>query len=86
MSYVCPVCNYPNLHEVPRSEATGGSYEICPSCGFEFGVSDDDLGISDEQCRQEWIAAGMPWRSTGLARPSDWNPAEQLNVIAKSQE
>ena len=81
MTYMCPVCGYPGLQEPPRGEATGGSYEICPSCGFQFGVSDDDLGISDGQWRQDWIAAGMPWRSIGVDQPPDWNPTTQVSNV-----
>jgi hypothetical protein len=83
MTYVCPVCGYPGLHDPPRGEATGGSYEICPSCGFQFGVSDEDRGISDEQWREAWIQAGMPWNSVGIKQPLAWNPREQLENASK---
>ena len=46
MGYLCPVCGYPELEEVPRTHDGGGSYEICPSCSFQFGVSDDDKHYS----------------------------------------
>ena len=46
MNHKCPVCGYPKLEEAPRTQAGGGSYEICPSCGFQFGVSDDDRGFT----------------------------------------
>jgi hypothetical protein len=60
----------------------GGSYEICPSCGFEFGVTDDDLGYSYESWRQRWVEAGMPWYAEGIEeRPDGWNPSEQLRGI-----
>jgi len=83
MSYVCPACGYPDLEESPRSLRTGGgSYEICPSCGFEFGVTDDDLGFTYAAWRSRWIADGMPWRSTGIeSPPPDWNPEYQLRVF-----
>lgn len=39
------------------------SYEVCPSCGFEFG-NDDNPGTaaaaSFERYRAEWIAQGRP--------------------------
>lgn len=79
--YTCPVCGYPDLDELPRGETTGGSYEICPSCGFQFGVSDEDRGISYDQWRMTWIEAGMPWRGVGIERPADWNAREQLRLI-----
>ena len=72
--YTCPVCDYPNLSEPPRSEFGGGSFEICPSCGFQFGVNDDDEGISYESWRRRWEAAGMPWSSVALKQPASWKP------------
>jgi rubredoxin len=35
--WTCPVCGYPALHEPPRSPEGHPSYEICPSCIFEYG-------------------------------------------------
>lgn len=76
--YTCPVCGYPELTEAPRTES-GGSYEICWSCGFEFGVTDDDLGYTYDSWRQVWIERGMPWDSEPLhPQPSGWDPARQL--------
>jgi hypothetical protein len=75
--YVCPVCGYPALTEPPYTNS-GGSYEICYSCGFEFGVSDLDEDYTFESWRAEWIARGMPWSSAGRPRPADWDPARQL--------
>ena len=83
VTHVCPVCGYPGLDEPPRSPNTGGgSYEICPSCGFQFGVTDDDRGYSYENWRQEWIARGMPWDSAGIEEPPvGWNPRKQLDSV-----
>ncbi|MBY6366607.1 hypothetical protein [Rhodococcoides corynebacterioides] len=75
-TYVCPVCRYPGLTEPPRTDA-GPSYEICPSCGFEFGVTDDDHGVSDDDWRRRWVAAGAPWRST-TSPPAGWDGVAQL--------
>jgi hypothetical protein len=75
--YTCPICDYPNLSEPPRSEFGGGSFEICPSCGFQFGVNDDDEGISYETWRRRWEAAGMPWSSLALKEPASWKPVAQ---------
>lgn len=58
--HMCPVCGYPALHDPPRSASGGASYEICPSCGFEFGVTDDDLGFTYDEWRKQWVALGMP--------------------------
>lgn len=79
MPYQCPVCGFPGLEEPPRSNSGGGSYEICPSCGFEFGVTDDDRGFSYEAWRKRWIDQGMPWRDEGISDPpAGWDPADQL--------
>jgi hypothetical protein len=73
MKHHCLVCNYPHLSEPPRSEYGGGSFEICPACGFQFGVNDDDEGISYDKWRDDWEKKGMPWCSS-IKRPDSWNP------------
>ncbi len=81
MNHICPVCGYPKLKEEPRSQENGGSYEICPSCGFQFGVSDDDEGFTPETWRAKWQAAGMPWSSSIIKPPAHWDPAKQLRHL-----
>lgn len=71
-SFTCPVCGFPGLKEAPRSSSGGPSYEICPACGFQFGVSDDDDEISYEQWREAWIESGMEWTSLGIPTPRGW--------------
>lgn len=85
MTYICPVCGYDGLEESPRSAATGGgSYEICPSCGFQFGVTDVDRGIGYDAWRKQWIERGMPWDSTGIEPPpADWDPQRQLERLKR---
>lgn len=85
-TYMCPACGYTGLIEPPRLPSGGGSYEICWSCGFEYGVTDDDEGYTYEQWRQKWVADGMPWSSAPYRpAPPDWNPARQLaNLLATS--
>lgn len=81
-THICPVCGYPGLGEPPRSASGGGSYEICSSCGFEFGVSDDDQGYTYPAWRREWIARGMLWYAEGIeAPPADWDPRRQLRDL-----
>ncbi len=81
MAYTCPICGYPCLTEPPRSKEGGGSYEICNSCGFEFGFHDDDRGWSYEAWRQKWIDEVMPWRVRSIPRPRDWDPVQQLKKL-----
>ena len=84
MPYTCPICAYPGLNNPPHSKEGGGSYENCPSCGFEFGFHDDDRGISYETWRSEWIQKGMPWSSHDIPRPPGWNPRDQLRKAGLS--
>lgn len=80
-TFSCPVCGFDQLSEPPRSPAGGGSYEICPSCGFEFGVSDDDQGYTHAAWRAEWVKRGMPW-SGARPIPAGWDPIEQIGRVA----
>ena len=80
MLYTCPVCGFDHLTEPPLDP----SFEICPSCRFQFGVHDMDRGITFEQWREKWIAGGMMWSSKGMSKPLHWNPRKQLlNVGVK---
>jgi hypothetical protein len=82
MLNMCPVCGYPNLKHDPMPTYGGGSYEICPSCGFQFGVSDEDVGHSFAEWRDEWIANGMRWSSVAQAPPAEWDPVAQLERVS----
>ncbi len=79
MKHTCPVCGWPELHDAPRDPDGGASFEICPSCGFEFGFDDDDQGRTYETARASWIKGGMQWWSTSRRRPRHWDPAVQLH-------
>jgi hypothetical protein len=81
----CPVCGFVGLHGPARSASGGGSYEFCPSCDFEFGVTDDDLGYTDDDWRQKWIAEGTPWCSKSRPQPSGWNPVGQLRNLRETR-
>ncbi len=81
MNHRCPICGWPHLAEPARNSSGGASFEICPSCGFEFGYDDDDQGFSYAKWREQWIAAGMKWWSTSRPAPPGWNPDLQLAKV-----
>ena len=68
-SCTCPVCYYPMLW--PPSE-----HNICLCCGTEFGY--DDLTLSHEQLRADWVSGGMKWWSKITDPPPGWDPIKQL--------
>ncbi len=80
MNNVCPVCGFPKLTEPPRSLTGGGSSEICPSCGYQHGVDDDDKARSHAAARDEWKRGGMKWHSKS-APPKNREPAEHLAAV-----
>jgi len=82
--FICPVCGCGELKKPPRSETTGGSYEICPCCGFEFGYHDEDQGISDGEWRRRWVAKGMPWSARTRRPPPGWDPVAQLRRLTSA--
>jgi len=68
----------------PYDEQFGGaSFEICPSCGFQFGY-DDHPGASGsatsfEEYRQRWVATGCEWWFSSRSRqPAGWNGTQQM--------
>ena len=87
LKFICPVCGYPDLDEPPRRSSTsGGSYEICPSCGFEFGVTDDDRGFTYSAWRARWIARGMPWESADIEpAPAGWDARALLRNVTGAE-
>jgi len=87
VGFTCPVCGYDSLTERPWTEVGGGSYEICPSCGIQFGYTDfagADLQAREElyeRWRREWIENGMRWNKGRSTPPPGWDPVRQLNSI-----
>jgi hypothetical protein len=81
MAYMCPVCGYPGLDK-PAYINGIGSFEICPSCRFQFEVTDADRGIPHDQWRKQWIEGGMIWDKGKSQPPKGWDPRKQLqNVV-----
>ena len=78
----CPVCGYPDLPEPAVSQGVD-SLEICASCGFQFGVTDLDRGLTYEDWRAKWIAEGMRFRIPE-DEPPGWDPREQLRSAGLS--
>ncbi len=76
--FSCPVCGYPYLREPHHYPDGAASDEICPSCGFQFGYDDDSRGFTFAAWRRNWVSAGMPWCSRGIAPPDGWDPEVQL--------
>lgn len=84
MPHTCPVCAYPDLTEPPRSKSGGGSYEICPCCGFQFGVDDDDRGLTHAAARERWVRAGATW-SSSTPPPKGWSAKAQLDALSSTR-
>lgn len=86
MAYVCPVCGYDGLYDIPWDE-NAASDEICPCCGTHFGYDDAAGGDREHrrglyrELRERWKAAGCPWFSGSRVPPQDWQPAEQLGRV-----
>ena len=79
---VCPVCGCGSLVEPAFNERGVGSDDICPCCGFQFGLSDfpyEDRERLIAEWRERWVAGGCVWKfpSDGLP-PEGWDPQAQL--------
>ncbi len=77
---MCPVCGFPDLDELPYDSQGCASFNICPSCGVEFGY--DNSGASFEELRRRWIDGGMLWFSQANKPPRNWDPVQQLKSAA----
>ena len=56
------------------------NFNICPSCGTEFGLNDVNASVAD--LRQAWIEEGAKWWSQSDPIPQHWNPFVQLSRVA----
>lgn len=72
--HLCPICGFDGLDE-PAYDGRQPSFEICPSCGNQFGY--DDAVASHASLRQKWISKGARWWSRE-APPEGWEPQVQL--------
>jgi rubredoxin len=82
---VCPVCGFENEFEA-YDAGDLASFEICPSCGTQFGYDDHastpaERAVRHAALRTSWIAAGMRWHSVAERSPHDWDPEAQLRRV-----
>lgn len=82
----CPVCGFENDFEPYEGELP--SFEICPSCGTQFGYNDHAAtavarAVRHAALRTAWIDAGMNWHSVAEARPENWDPQSQLRRLQR---
>jgi len=88
VTYMCFACGYDGLLEPPWTGDSGGSDEICPSCGLHFGYHDAAGGDPARReavyrtWRAAWVARGMEWWSPEGA-PEGWDAAAQLRAVAE---
>ncbi|MFZ0819872.1 MAG: hypothetical protein WAM91_07370 [Candidatus Acidiferrales bacterium] len=54
-------------------------YNICPSCGTEFGVS--DVNATVDNLRANWLRSGPSWWSPTDPQPQNWNPLKQIGRL-----
>lgn len=78
IKFVCPVCGYAGLTEPPYDDHECASFDICASCGTEFGY--DDTSHSHEELRRAWIDAGALWHSQKVKPPANWNAEVQMRA------
>ena len=82
-----PICKLAGTPCAERSKSAvqrsfgGASYEVCSSCGFEFGFDDHPgagEGVSFDEYRKHWVATGCVWWFTQHPPPPSWDGREQL--------
>jgi hypothetical protein len=75
-NFLCPVCGY-GMHDEPTN------YNICPSCGTEFGLHDQNASVAE--LRDAWIQSGPSWWSKTDPVPPGWDPLAQLERVTVPQ-
>lgn len=69
----CLVCGYDQMEPLELGI-------ICPSCGTQYGISDEDMTYP-ELCRR-WIhTSHARWWSRYTPEPLNWSPRNQLRNI-----
>ncbi len=81
--HLCPVCGFDRLAEPPYNAEGGGSFEICPCCGFEYGFDDHGEGRTHAAHRADWLERGAPWFDPD-ARPEGWDLQRQLEGVDRA--
>ena len=56
--YPCPACEQMVLDELAWSDQRSASFEICPSCGIQFGYDDANPDSRELVWRENWIRNG----------------------------
>lgn len=78
---LCPVCG--NSLSKPAWRGDLASFEICRSCGTQFGYQ-DHLRTPERyaELREQWVASGMRWWSKSNGPPPGWDPEQQLRRVS----
>jgi predicted RNA-binding Zn-ribbon protein involved in translation (DUF1610 family) len=75
--FTCPVCGFPEFDQPAWNPDNGiPSFEICPSCGCEFGYH-DATSQAKEKYRRNWVKQGAPCFKPEL-KPHNWSLKIQL--------
>lgn len=72
--YMCPVCGF--LMEEPPCD-----YNICASCGTEFGLHDVNMTV--DELRADWLRNGAKWWSNFQNAPAGWDPYVQVSKLLR---
>lgn len=67
--YPCPVCGFPLKY-------SADNFNICPSCGTEFGA--ETSIYTYQELRDNWMQRGAHWASRFYPPPNNWNPWQQM--------
>ena len=75
----CRVCGFNDIEMWQGGEFPNYS-SICPSCNTQAGLEDTKYELIIKR-RKEWIADGMPWRSSVELPPKIWDKLTLLKNI-----